>query len=355
VAFVFVFMSGEKINFEDATVNGASTTSIFPEFNGHKIHCQDSRDITNCLNGNKGLKILWLGNSQLHAVNQWELGDKNAIQFFQELLITKGLTTNKEVLGMSQPNANMQEHYLLLLYLQGKIKIDTLVLPLVMDDFREDSIRDSLEDLLTDSSELNILLSKTQIGQEILGKHAEVIQPDSSSYYDQSPHTIVENSIIRYLSINFNFWNMRENIRGHLFTFLYQLRNKVFNITAKTKRKIIFGAYQRNMSALQEILKISKDNNLKILVYVAPIRSDLEIPYDQTQYINFKKDVMSKVLDNGGIFLNLESVIPPDYWGQKDATTLSQGTQEIDYMHFKSAGHRLLAQKIYEALNSDSK
>ena len=47
-----------------------------------KIHCSDLKDLNLCIDGYKIDKnnpvILWLGNSQLHSINQYQLGDETA-------------------------------------------------------------------------------------------------------------------------------------------------------------------------------------------------------------------------------------------------------------------------------------
>ena len=47
------------------------TTGIRGEVNGRQVHCANSNDADLCLkNINKEKVILWLGNSQLHSINQ---------------------------------------------------------------------------------------------------------------------------------------------------------------------------------------------------------------------------------------------------------------------------------------------
>ena len=55
---------------------------------------------------------LWLGNSQLHGVNQWKEGDETAPARLFAHLHERGL----DLITLSQPNANLQEHLVLYAY-----------------------------------------------------------------------------------------------------------------------------------------------------------------------------------------------------------------------------------------------
>ena len=48
-----------------------------------------------------------------------------------------------------------------------------------------------------------------------------------------------------------------------------------FNINPSTKRKMIPPRYKKNWDALEQILKLSSEKNISVLVYVAPIRNDV--------------------------------------------------------------------------------
>ena len=52
-----------------------ATTSIYANLNEIKIHCEgysDSNECINSANSSPHEKVLWIGNSQLHAINQYQ-------------------------------------------------------------------------------------------------------------------------------------------------------------------------------------------------------------------------------------------------------------------------------------------
>ena len=127
------------------------------------------------------------------------------------------------------------------------------------------------------------------------------------------------------------------------------LRNTIFNITPQTKRQLITGVYQYNIDSLKAILDCAKRQNLSVLVYIVPIRNDVELPYVQSQYTKFKNEIDRITKERDGKFVNLEDLVPNQFWGTKEVTGLKTGG-ELDFMHFQAQGHSLMAEKLGELL-----
>src|ERR1051326_8525868 len=71
---------GKPINPEEALLN-PGTVAVFESDSGVLIHCKDNRDYQQCLAGHDqrgGPLVLLLGNSQLHAINQYKPGQMGA-------------------------------------------------------------------------------------------------------------------------------------------------------------------------------------------------------------------------------------------------------------------------------------
>lgn len=339
-----VFFSGTKTNFEDATVLGAETTSIFGKLDGYPIHCRDDRDLDACLVGanerNIERSVLWLGNSQVHAVNQWREGEVNAPPILFEALKKQGL----DLLTFSQPNANLQEHYVLFEYLRRKIPLHVLVLPVVFDDMREDGLREEVAVLAHDETTA-AALNGTEIGQRLLAKAQSVQQDTETAGIAQTAQERVERSLNTWLEEHSRLWQARPEIRGQLFLGLYQTRNALFGIKPTTKRKVIPSRYRHNLGALRAILSVAERNNIGVVLYVAPLRGGVEMPYVEEQYSRFKSDVEALTKDFSAVYTNLETLVPDDLWGTKGATAIG-GDEELDFMHFQAAGHKILANEL---------
>ena len=106
-----------------------------------------------------------------------------------------------------------------------------------------------------------------------------------------------------------------------------------------------------NLQALKAIVQSANEQGIKLLLYIAPLRNDVKIPYDLEQYENFKAEIQLIAEKNRVNFTSLESLIPAALWGTKGATTLGGG-QELDFMHFQGGGHQLLADKLFGELKT---
>ena len=143
---------------------------------------------------------------------------------------------------------------------------------------------------------------------------------------------------------NWNVWNNRKNAQGILFGKLYELRNTIFNIKATTVRRMIPDKYADNMTALDLIIKDAQKNDIKLFLYVPPIRNDVEKPYDPKEYRLFKsqiQDIVNKY-PNTVFFKDYDNIVPGKYFGHKASTSLGKQTEELDFMHFQFTGHSIL-------------
>lgn len=325
------------------------TKSLFASLDGHKIHCAGLWDLQECISGwkSRGSRpvVLWLGNSQVHAVNQWQPEQENAPPILHRALATREM----DLLTFSQPNASLQEHFVLFEHVSRRLPVKVLILAVVFDDLRETGLRPDLVGALAEP-EVVATLRQSPIGAQLVANYDD--QHTESADLAGLRETVqegTERTLNALLEKHFSLWELRPEIRGLVFTSLYRLRNSVLGIDPQTKRRMITGRYARNFEALEATLDSAASRGIAALVYVAPLRDDVEMPYVQTEYEAFKKDLRRVVTTNGAIFANLESLIPAEFWGTKDATAIG-GTQELDFMHFRAEGHGILAAKLESQL-----
>lgn len=351
ISFVFIqlfFGKTEKTKFEELAL-GVETSSFFPRINSYPIHIAWIDSLDSFIEGwkSRGEKdlILWLGNSQLHGVNQYKGGDNTSPGYFYEYLVDK----NYDMLAFSLPNANLQEHYLLFEYIRSILPVRELILGVCFDDLREAGIRYDLmkiakEDFMVER------LNKTITGSNILQNISqEITEENDLAALDETVQEYTEKRLDDWLNKNFYLWETRPEIRGQIFTQLYLLRNNVFNIKPTSKRKIIKNRYNDNTLALEEIYSAGNKSRIKIFTYILPIRNDVEPPYELKEYEDFKTLLDSLNDTTNNLLFNFESIVPAQYWGTKDATTFG-GEKEIDFMHFQAAGHKILADSLWQRL-----
>ena len=346
LALLYGLFQGEATRFDEAAL-GPGTTSVYARLDGDQVHCRTIVDARDCLAPAeaRGLprRALWLANSQLHGINQLAGDQQPASGQVTAALRGEGV----EVLSFSQPNASLAEHYVLYTALARRMDIDVLVLPVVFDDTREGEIRTGIGRAADDGG-VRAALERTEPGRQILRRIDATVEaapdPANATLQQQS-----EDAITGALDACCGWEQVRGEARGSVRVSLRALRNTVFGIRPTSKRRRIPARYALNLGAYRETLAAAKAAGTRVVVYVAPLRSDAPRPYVTAEYEAFKRETAEIAAGLGARFLDLEDLVPNEYWGSKAATTLG-GEAELDFMHFQAAGHERLAGAIAAAV-----
>jgi hypothetical protein len=344
--FAVTFLAPEhEENLEDLAL-GPETTSVYARVDGHPIHCRTLVDADDCLatwrEQGRLPVVLWLGNSQLHGVNQMKQGDETAAAILYPRLRQRGL----HLVTFSQPNANLQEQLALFAYLEARLPVKVLILPVVFDDLRETGVRGDLLSALEDPATRDVL-GQDEAGRRLMARYGKQEDGDLAALADTVQERS-EEALTSWFGEHSALWALRPKLRGQLFKRLYRLRNTVLGITPQSKRRVIPGRMALNLEALDEILAQAQGSGIRTSLYIVPLRDDVQVPYDLADYAAFKRRVEAIARKRGASFANLESLVPAELWGKKRSTSLD-GELEIDFMHFQAGGHVLLARQV-EAL-----
>ena len=279
--------------------------------------------------------ILWLGNSQLHFINQYRAGDHLAPYWLRKDLDCA------VPLGLSLPNANLQEMYVLEAVAARRLPVRAILLELCFDDLREDGLRSEFAGFF-DAADRQSLMAGI-VGRKILGR-AEAAwnkanSGDENSGLNGFAQKALEENLNAALGNVWPLWAARSDLRAQVLVDLYFTRNAVLGITPTTVRKMIAPRYARNMSALEQLLKDARRRNIPVIAYIAPIRQDVSLPYDAAEYARWKMEILSMAQQNSARLVNLEALVPAAYWGETSH-------QDVDFMHFRGEGHKLLANAL---------
>lgn len=338
IALYWIFPLSFQVEFADAAL-GKETQVIYGFYNGDQVHCYNIGDAEECFKParNRSLEnnVLWLGNSQLHAINQPSPSARPGSVTAAAVLRDHDI----ELLTFSQPNASLAEHYILFETFLTSYAFDVLLLPIVFDDMREQSIRPDIKEIVNDPT-IASLLMKTAIGTKLVQKLSTVKKVEAVSLQERS-----EALINVSLDACCSWETLRKYARGETSLFIYRLRNYVFGINPSSTRRKIPVAYNQNLAALEAILTMAQEYDIKVILYIPPLRSDVPRPYDQVEYFNFKNDIKKLSASKEVRFVDFEKLVPGPLWGTKESTSL-QGGQELDFMHFQEAGHLLLGQSV---------
>lgn len=337
--------NAKKLDAENLAL-GTENQAAFETWNGQRITAARPDDIAALVEARQKAApnpvatgdIMWLGNSQLHTINQFKGGDHLAPYWLAENTNCGGCVVP---LGLSLPNANLQEQLILAEYVLHRLKISLVIVKLVFDDLREDGIRGELVPLIT--PDVREALQASEVGREIVKRTSQPDKEDSGAKQEGLhgfAQAVIEEALDRSLASVSSLWAERANLRSRVFIDVYEWRNWAFGITPSTVRRVIPARYQRNMQALDLILASAKRVNVPVLAYIAPIRNDVPLPYDERAYGKWIGDVEAKAQREQFTFLNLEKIVPNAQWG-------SIVSDNIDYMHFQGAGHKILAEHIW--------
>ena len=137
------YFSGNR-NFENLAMGTETTSYQALDKTGASVHIvklnnsEENPFINAWEERGKRKVILFLGNSQTHSINQKKETEVNYVE-----LLHKNTSFNSvDILCNSLPNASLQEFYLAYHYWKEKLPIKALVIPVFMDDLREDGVRD---------------------------------------------------------------------------------------------------------------------------------------------------------------------------------------------------------------------
>lgn len=340
-AVIMIFFSKDE-NFENLAL-GEFTKPYFAKVDSFPIQTVGFRDNDKIIEGwkSRGSKsiVLMLGNSQSHSINQLKEGDRSFPGLLSDSLQQKSI----DIIASSVPNANLEEFYLLYKAWVEKMPVKAVVIPVFLDDTRENGINTVFFQDLSSYKMTDTNAVAQRINKELSSLSAS--QSEDVKALNQTYQEKTENGLNEFLNEKFPPWHLRPNLRGSLFNNLYKLRNTVFGIDAQSKRKIIKETYDKNMQALNAILADCEKNKIAALLYIPPIRNDYEIPYVRNEYSNFKNEMAELSKKYHIRFLNLEDVVPGKYWGYKGTRTLT-GKNDIDFMHFQYPGHLLVEKAL---------
>lgn len=324
---------------------GDATKSVYGSYEGDKIFCGSLDEAPECLGPARARalphQLLWLGNSQLHAINQPRPTDETAPVLLARTARPRGV----EVQAMSFPNASLTEFYLAYLFQQQQRRIDVLVVPLFLDDTREGKVRDILIPI-TENPAIAPILRATPAGKRILADlPAKEKDAAGGIGHDTSLQARSEMAITAALEACCGFQTMREKARGQIEIQAYMLRNWLFNVNAQSIRPIIPDSYDANMAALDAMLGDAASHGVRVITYIPPLRQDVPPPYNPADYARFKAETRALAARHGATWVDIDTIVPGPLWGTK-AATRTGGDPELDFMHFQEPGHVAVAQKI---------
>ncbi|MBY0111325.1 MAG: hypothetical protein K2Y21_00780 [Phycisphaerales bacterium] len=281
---------------------------------------------------------VWLGNSQMHSINQLQEHDEVAVAHASRIM-------NFPVFGLSIPNASLRENLAVTGWAFSKAKPQWVIVPVVFYMFRMYDLRTGFHEIYDDAAKKS--LAATSIGAD-MAKEIEKLGSEENrdaqgtSRLGFSLQTWSEEKLSALVSSHSQVWRDRDQAYAAVMNDLYTSRHWFMGIRSDTKRPMIPARLEANMQALSALIDLAKKNGARVLVYVAPIRWDVEPPYMLDQYFSWKKDLEAACARDGASFVDLDRLIPDNLWG-----TVSD---QVDFMHFQGKGHEILANRVTQEI-----
>ncbi len=357
VALVLLYVYNERRIQADDFALGKENTSRSESWNGIPFTEHNIVEISaivrqySMLQSNHNSKqqkiILWLGNSQLHTINQFKQGEHLAPYWLRKLAPCEDCLVP---LGLSLSNANPQEEFVLSQYVAKRVALSALVLQVEFMGFREDGVRGEFSKIAT--PDLVDSLRAYPVGKDLALLASGAVGNDEDAKkkagLDSVAKQDVEGLLTEKLGEIWPLWKDRVNLRSNILSDLFTFRNWALNISSASQRKVIKPRYQKNMRALEDLLASLRNANIPVVIYSAPVRQDKPLPYDGMEYAKWKEQVELLAKSYSATYVNLEKLIPPQNWG-------SNFGPDIDFMHFQEPGHKIIAKELYPLIQAKMK
>lgn len=294
-------------------------------------------------NSPKHQLAVWIGNSQLHAINQYKHNDLLAVQYSQQML--EELNSNISLFQFSSPHLNIIEEQIYMNTLRVEsIKPDYLILPITFRSFHFIKIREELKKL-AGYKEITKSIANSRVAdlfflEESNDKRGKLLSKDST-WQDRSEEYL--NSLMER---NIPFYKYKDNTKSYI-KFLPTLA--IHEMTDKSRDPQVSGnreIIEINMLSLTEIIQFAKSNNIEILMYQVPHpQDDQYFFYNREAYKDFFASIEKIASRSDNVhYIKLESIIPNRLWGINN-----DGFK--DMYHFQSEGHKILGDTIAQVLH----
>ncbi len=323
---------------------GTQTQMIYEGGPSGRVLCQDPGDEPRCYesyaNAGKPPSILWLGNSQLPAINRPQPGDANAPAILHADLAKR----SSYLVSIAQPNANLAEQALVFTSLLDRYKPKLLILPVFLDDIRETGIRSDIAGF-AESKDTRAALEASPVWPYLspmlaAGGAAQQVEAHGGDTLQRRVEAYVNDKLSEWWPL----WRQRSQLRGIALIATHTARNRLLGINAQTKRSVDATLYNGKMAILRAMLDHARNNGVRVLLYIPPYRTDIPGPYVEADYQRLKRDLPALAQEYGAMYANLEDAVPGPEWGMVVDGIF--GFEDYDFMHFTGDGHKRLANRL---------
>jgi len=363
VAADWWLFSGQPKDFAAAGL-GINTTSNEASFHAgsRRVICLSIEDLDRCLRSlppsSTRKRLLWIGWSQLYAINDYHAGDRTGPALLADRLDASGV----DLIVIAMPNINPREALVVYEYLRPRLNLAGVIVPAWLQGMKQEGIRPTWAAALADPAVRSALAALPSGGAilDSVAPQAKSAQEIGQQHLAQDTRTTqerVEQRLVAGLTNHLAPWRVRSQAQGEIKLMLLagkeqvlRLRNLVLGTRAQNWINVIPPVrYAINMEAFTDLVSAARHDGLPVLVYAPPRPVGKRFPFDPTVYAAFKSDSERIARQHDASFANIENTVADDVWGEAD-----NGAGEIvtDHSHFTAAGHRQMSDALAGALTS---
>lgn len=293
---------------------------------------------------------LWLGASQLHAINHLAPTDRLAVEHAAERSAARG--SSLAWLQVSAPNATPDELFSVYVAFRApNTRPSRLVLAFTFDDLQHEvwRIESALDafPLLPEGpldGPLGEQVARVRARRELPPEWEEA--PVKRSATAGTPQDLLEKELVRRIESVWPAWAGRHRLRSEVIAAGRTRLDRVRVATVGRGTIVVPPArIEQAKTTYRALLELLRRDGVRLLCYRAPY-NPTRFLHDRAAHDAMSEWLRAEVLAAGQDWLDLEQLVPdPALWGKDDAG-------EPDVFHFRGEGHRLLGRAVDERLEA---
>ncbi len=297
--------SGERQDFAAAGLGVNTTVHEDLLHDGdRRVVCFGLDDLSQCLSAlppsNTRKRVLWIGWSQLYAINDYHSGERTGPALLAKELDPHGI----DIIAIAMPNINPREELLVYEYVRRRIALSGLIVPAWLQGMKQEGIRPTWQPALADPV-VRTALASLPSGPAILAsmaeevKSAQEIAQKPAQELTQEPPQTTQQRVERWLMARLDdlmpLWRVRGQAQGRIRLALLdgkeqvlRLRNLLLGTRAKNWVNVIPSARQAiNMQALTDLVGAALHGGLPVFS-TCRRGTAVEFPFDPADYSAFR-------------------------------------------------------------------
>lgn len=293
---------------------------------------------------------LWLGASQLHAINHANENSRLAVRVAQEILSSS--ESNHHLYQLSAGNANPAELLGMAATVMGRAEsIDALIIAFVYDDLAEIGVRPELLDQLASAQQTEVWWKAVPELSQALSKSLLTAQEQESS--DETgplagtPQQKLERLLVGELAETVPAYARRDTVRAGIEYWWTALLIEAAT-GGKRRSQVSVNEELRNQAlhTFEVLLAECQRRGVTVYLYRQPLQQ-LDPPYHpEEEYDTYWNQVTELCARYDAFTRDFSSLVPNELWGLTNAGM-------PDAFHFQDEGHRLLGHAVATWLLED--